>query len=94
MRTIDRTNTFKRDYRRISTMSRYSKNLDGLLLNTVALLAEDRPLSASHRDHALKGNWLGFRDCHLRPDLVLVYAKPDASTLRLSRLGSHSDLFG
>ena len=46
------------------------------------------------RDHALSGNWSGYRECHIKPDLLLIYRKPDASTLRLARLGSHSELFG
>ena len=37
---------------------------------------------------------LGYRECHLKPDLLLIYRKPGADTLRLARLGSHSELFG
>jgi mRNA interferase YafQ len=40
----------------------------------------------------LMGNWEDHRDCHLRPDLVLIYKKPDSATLQLIRLGSHSEL--
>ncbi|OZA58728.1 MAG: YafQ family addiction module toxin, partial [Sphingomonadales bacterium 39-62-4] len=40
------------------------------------------------------GDWAGYRDCHVKPDLVLIYAKPDDATLRLARLGSHSEVFG
>ena len=42
----------------------------------------------------MTGDWSGYRDCHLKPDLVLIYGKPDADTLDLVRLGSHSELFG
>jgi mRNA interferase YafQ len=42
----------------------------------------------------LTGEWSGYRDCHPKPDLVLIYGKPDAETLDLVRLGSHSELFG
>jgi mRNA interferase YafQ len=42
----------------------------------------------------LSGDWAGCRECHVRPDLLLIYRKPDADTLRLARLGSHSELFG
>ena len=52
------------------------------------------PLDPRYRDHALSGDWAGFRDCHIKPDLVLIYAKPDGATLRLARLGSHSEVFG
>ena len=37
---------------------------------------------------------MGYRECHIKPDLPLIYRKPDAGTLRLARLGSHSELFG
>jgi mRNA interferase YafQ len=47
-----------------------------------------------HRDHDLSGDWAGYRECHIKPDLLLIYRKSDADTLRLARLGSHSELFG
>ena len=47
----------------------------------------------AYRDHPLTGDWKGFRDCHLRPDLVLIYSVSETE-LTLVRLGSHSDLFG
>ena len=52
------------------------------------------PLAPRYRDHDLSGEWAGYRDCHIKPDLVLIYRKPDADTLRLARLGSHSEMFG
>ena len=61
---------------------------------TVDLLARDIPLPAQLKDHPLKGQWAPNRECHLRPDLLLVYRKPDDETLTLIRLGSHSELFG
>ena len=45
-----------------------------------------------YRDHPLTGQWEDHRDCHVRPDLVLIYRLPDADTLQLVRLGSHSEL--
>jgi mRNA interferase YafQ len=50
-------------------------------------------LPIANRDHPLKGEWRGYRDCHVKPDLVLIYAKRGADLLRLARLGSHSELF-
>ena len=50
------------------------------------------PLERRHHDHALSGDWRDHRDCHVKPDLVLIYQQPDAATLRLVRLGSHSEL--
>lgn len=60
----------------------------------LAALAADTPLDPRYRDHDLSGDWAGYRDCHIKPDLVLIYRKPDATTLRLARLGSHSEVFG
>ena len=61
-------------------------------MEVVNLLAADQPLPRRNVDHPLSGEWSGFRDCHIRPDLVLIYEKPDAHKLRLVRLGSHSEL--
>ena len=58
----------------------------------IALLAADAPLPAHHRDHALAGERKDHRDCHVKPDLVLIYRKPDSETLQLVRLGSHAEL--
>ena len=91
MRTIDWTNRFKRDYRR-ELKGRHGPELDVLLSDILPALQADQPLAASLRDRALTGDWRHHRDCHLRPDLVLIYAKPDDVTLRLVRLGSHSEL--
>ena len=88
MRTIEQ---FKRDYRRESR-GRHRASLDGSLVPIVERLANDHPLEARHYDHALSGEWRDHRDCHVKPDLVLIYQKPDAGTLRLIRLGSHSEL--
>lgn len=61
-------------------------------MEVVNLLAADQPLPRRTADHPLSGEWQGFRDCHIRPDLILIYRKPDATTLELVRLGSHSEL--
>jgi mRNA interferase YafQ len=58
----------------------------------VEALANDQAQDPRHRDHALTGEWKDHRDCHIKPDLVLVYRKPDAVLLQLVRLGSHSEL--
>ena len=91
MRTIERTSRFKRDYRRESR-GRHRNDLDERLATIVNALADDIALDARHHDHALSGDWSDFRDCHVWPDLVLIYEKPDCQTLRLVRLGSHSEL--
>ena len=91
MRTIERTSRFKRDYKRESR-SRHRRDLDERLAAIVRALAGDKPLEPRHRDHALSGPWADFRDCHIRPDVVLIYEKPDGHTLRLVRMGSHVEL--
>ena len=91
MRTIKRTSRFKRDYRREKS-GRLGKKLDALLLEIIALLLEDKRLPQRAVDHALSGEWKDHRDCHIRPDLILIYRKPDDSSLELVRLGSHSEL--
>ena len=91
MREVKYTARFKRDYRREKS-GRHGKRLDALLMEVVDLLAADTPLARRNVDHPLSGEWKDFRDCHLRPDLVLIYRKPDATSLELVRLGSHSEL--
>jgi mRNA interferase YafQ len=91
MRTIRRTARFKRDYKREST-GRHRSTLDQDLRDLLSLLVADSPLPARYQDHPLKGEWKDHRDCHLKPDLILLYRKPDAETLELVRLGSHSEL--
>ena len=87
MRTIERTSQFKRELKG-RQQSVLQTELPALLIS----LAEDGVLDARFRDHALTGEWKDHRDCHLRPDLVLIYRKPDPETLQLVRLGSHSEL--
>lgn len=91
MRTIKRTSRFKRDYKR-ETRGRHRTTLDNDLIELLWVLAEDRPMPLNYRDHALTGNWSDHRDCHLYPDLILIYRKPDGESLELVRLGSHSEL--
>ena len=95
MRTTERTNQFKRDYKR-ETKGRskaYAQKLDIELAAVVQVLRADGTLDPRHEDHPPTGEWRDHRDCHVRPDLVLIYRKPDQDTLTLVRLGSHSELF-
>jgi len=91
MRTIRPTRRFKRDYKREKS-GQHSKNLDAALMEVVNLLATDAPLPRRHFDHPLAGEWPDHRDCHIKPDLVLIYRKPDDEHLDLVRLGSHSEI--
>jgi mRNA interferase YafQ len=91
MRTIERTSQFKRDWKRESK-GQHRKTLTTDFVAIVSTLATDQPLETCHRDHALTGEWKDHRDCHVKPDLVLIYRKPDTGTLQLVRIGSHSEL--
>ncbi len=91
MRMIERSAQFKRDYKRESK-GQQGAALDAELLPILKALVNDLNLEPRYRDHALGGNWKEHRDLHIKPDLVLIYQKPDGETLRLVRLGSHSEL--
>ena len=93
MRTIERASAFKRDYKR-EAKGRHRVTLDAELLPVLAVLANDEALDDRYRDHNLSGNWAGYRECHIKPDLLLIYRKTDHDELRLARLGSHGELFG
>lgn len=85
MRKIEWTHAFKRDFKRHGTF-------EAAFIEALWKLASDDALPETFRDHALTGDWKDHRDCHIKPDLVLVYRKPDTQTLQLVRLGSHSEL--
>jgi mRNA interferase YafQ len=88
MKALSQTAHFARDVKR---MDKRGKDL-GKLRAIVHRLIRGEPLDHKHRDHALTGEWKGFRDCHIEPDWILIYTA-DAHTLRLERTGTHSDLF-
>lgn len=92
MRTIERSTVFRRDYKRVAK-GRQADALETLLIDIVTILASDHALEPRFRDHPLGGDWIGYRECHVRPDLLLIYRKADGNVLRLARLGSHSELF-
>jgi mRNA interferase YafQ len=89
-RTVLRSSAFKRDYK---NAKKQGKDIV-FLLEIIALLANDQPLPQKHRDHALTGNWTGYRECHVTPDWLLVYQKKGNTELILSliRIASHSEL--
>lgn len=91
MRTIEWTRQFKKDYKRESK-GVYRVVLDELLFPALENLANDLPLELRYCDHALGGDWKDHRDCHIKPDLILIYQKVNDGILRLVRLGSHSEL--
>ena len=91
MREIEPTTRFRRDYRREKSGVLGNK-LDALLQGAISLLAADQPLPPRYVDHQLAGEWQDHRDCHIRPDLILIYKKTGTDILELTRLGSHSEL--
>ena len=93
MRTIERSTAFKRDYKQASKRQ-YRKSLDQVLVPVLTALIHDKLLDQKYKDHNLSGNWAGYRECHIKPDLLLIYQKTPENSLKLVRLGSHSALFG
>ena len=85
------TTQFRKDYK--LAMKRGLKI--ELLEQIVALLAVGKSLPEKNKDHALTGNWVGHRECHILSDWLLVYrVEDDVLVLALTRIGTHSDLFG
>lgn len=85
---LSQTSQFKRD---INKQLRKGKKQQKLL-EVIELLLSENPLPEKNKDHPLKGNWKGRRDCHIEPDWVLIY-KISKDELLLERTGTHSDLF-
>jgi mRNA interferase YafQ len=92
MRTIERSSVFRRDYKR-EAKGLHRATLDDDLVPVLTALANDKALEARCRDRALSGNWSGYGECHIKPDLLLIYRKLDEQTLQVVRIGSHSELF-
>ena len=91
MRTIEQTGQFRRDFKR-EAKGPQRQTLQGDFVAIITALANDQLLAEKHRDHALTGTWKDHRDCHVKPDLVLIYRKVAGDVLQLVRLGSHSEL--
>ncbi|GHU63323.1 addiction module toxin, RelE/StbE family [Clostridia bacterium] len=90
MYKIERSNDFLRDYK-LSKKRGYDISL---LLNVISLLASGNPLPTRYKDHTLKGNWKGYRECHIKPNWLLIYKIDEQENiLALTRTGMHTDLF-
>lgn len=89
MYKIDFSKRFKKEYKRAIRQGKQDK-IDSL----IEKLANDEALEPKHKDHALKGEYTGYRECHIEPELLLIYKKQDdILVLVCFRLGSHSELF-
>ena len=91
MRTIKESTQFNKDYKRESRGQHRSTLLEKLP-QMLRLLADDQPLPPNALDHSLVGEYVGYRECHVRPDLLLIYRRLEPNVLELVRLGSHSEL--
>ena len=86
---VKQTSRFKKDYKNVKKRGYDIPELRKI----VVMLANDEPLPAKNRDHALTGDWIGYRECHIQNDWLLVYKKESAVlVLTLTRTGTHSDL--
>ncbi len=89
MKELVITSKFKKDYKAF----KHNKAVESELREVIGLLMEETSLPVKYKDHPLIGEFLGCRDCHLFPDVVLIY-EITAEEVRLIRIGKHSNLFG
>ena len=90
MLTLQPTTQYKKDRKRSAKRGLPINELD----KVIELLQEEKPLEAKYHDHALSGNYVGFRECRIRSDWLFIYAVDGKNLILIaSRTGSHSDLF-
>ncbi len=90
MLTLHPTSKFKKDLKRIKKRGYDISKLDKVII----MLLNQKELPETYLDHPLSGNYIGFRECHISPDWLLIYMiNNDKLILTASRTGSHSDLF-
>ncbi len=84
------TSAFKQGYKLMKKRGADLTALDDVLVQ----LSNGNPLAPKYHDHELTGNFTGFRECHIKPDWLLIYlVEDDVLTLTLAQTGTHSDLF-
>ncbi|WED20590.1 type II toxin-antitoxin system YafQ family toxin [Vibrio sp. JC009] len=90
MYALEYSTQFKKDFKKVT-----KKPISDIMEvgYVVSKLQRGETLEEKFVDHPLTSNWAGFRDCHVKPDLVLIY-RIEHSTLQLARIGTHSELFG
>ncbi len=89
MLNLEYSTQFKKDFKKIAKLPIPDVIEVGHVIKQLQL---GETLPEKYVDHLLSGNWQNYRDCHVKPDLVLIY-KVDSDALRLARIGSHSELF-
>jgi mRNA interferase YafQ len=83
--------SFKKDYKRLINNEKIISAIDDAIL----LLAKGESLPAKYKEHPLHGNWNGYNDCHIFPDIVLIFKRDlENGILKLARIGSHNQVFG
>jgi mRNA interferase YafQ len=88
MYSIFRTASFKKQYKKLSPSDRE------LLKDIIILLAQNTKLDEKYKDHKLTGNFKDLRECHVKPDLLLIYTtNDDILELALVQVGNHNSLF-
>lgn len=87
---VKRSGKFKKNYKLAQ-----KRGMDiSVLKDVITKLGDGIPLEARYKDHALKGDMDGFRECHIQPDWLLIYlVEDDVLTLTLVDTGTHADLF-
>ena len=88
MKIIEQTTSFKRDFKKYYKDEKIKQILNDVLLK----LCNNIPLDNKYKNHSLKGIYLGYYDCHILPDLILIY-ELTIFKVSLIRIGSHSELF-
>ena len=94
-RRVDYARRFLKDWKRLSRSGRYDmRRLKAVMLS---LIAHEAPLGPERRDHALKGSWAPYRECHIGGDFLLIYRIDDtdgpSGSVYFARAGTHSELF-
>lgn len=90
MWNVARRTQFKKDYKRIAKSGIQIDDFEFILTE----ICSKRPLPQKYNDHNLSGNWKGRRECHVKPDILLIYKVDDVNQLIiLERIGSHAGLF-
>lgn len=89
MLKISNSVRFKKDLKKFE----YQQFVLDELNEVLGFLIKEIPLDKRYRDHPLSGNWVGRRECHIKPDILLIYMT-DKENLFLERIGSHAELFG
>jgi mRNA interferase YafQ len=95
MRKYETSTQFEKDLKKAIKQTSPKRNLEELK-EVMRTLAEDKTLPPNKRDHNLKGSYIGYRECHVQPDFLLIYKKykkENFLVIRFERLGTHSELF-